>query len=724
MKKTRFNKILLSIFLIIALIVANFPSAAFALEAPTAPSAPSAPTAPTAPSPPSITLGAPTPPSAPTAPTAPEEPSEPIIVVEEPIEPTPPQLINEITSSEDETVNENNNQDLGSVVSQENGGESSGGNVGDTTINTGNGTLNDFLLNDANNNFLVWGDCGFGCGNSGGSSVVNSGNGADSTNDASVQTTNNTNIDQNNNLYLVNNYNGEVETGNNDSDRNVGNTEILTGDADISLTLVNSGNNNEIIVGFQEFNVYDNQVGDITFSWADPTLFTSGAASVENSDNGSNSNNSGQVTSENNTDITQVNVADVENNILIEADTGNNSASRNTGGDSIIETGDANIVANLINFLNNNITGTAQFLVGVVNIFGTLQGDIIVEAPTSCDCGSSTLAQNSGNGSDSTNNAEINLDNNTEILQNNNATINNNINIDATTGGNNTSKNTGGNSTISTGGADVSASVINVANNNVVGAGDTWWIVLVNNNGVWQGKIVGENQGVNLASDNFDFIINPDGTIAAINSGNGAGSQNSATINSENNTNIDQSNTATINNNLTINANTGGNSASRNTGGNSTIKTGDVNVNANIFNFLNNNFTGGRFVITVVNVFGSFLGDVVPAGRTKEVVANPPQNQVTNEAAATQTTTKPEETTSKDNQERVAGSSVSNNNKKTSGIGSLLAQAASTISEKPIQVPLADNLQPEGAKFNWWLLSLIPGILIIYLILIRREAGR
>ena len=722
--KLKFKKILLNIFLVIALIVSNF-SVALALEAPTAPTAPSAPTAPNTPS-------APVAPSSnfepPTPPAPPEEPEEPAIAIKEPIAPKPPKVINNNNEdySEGQVSNENN-EDLGTIVSQENGNEENGGNVGDTTINTGDGTLNNLLFNDANNNFLVWGECEFDCGNSGGASVVNSGNGTDSTNDASAQTTNNTNIDQNNNLYLVNNYTGEVETGNNDSDRNVGNTEILTGDADISLTLVNSGNNNEIIVGFQEFDVYDNQVGDITFSWADPTLFTSGAVTVENTGNGSNSNNSASSTSENNTDITQVNVADVENNVLIETDTGNNSASRNTGGDSIIETGDANIVANLINFLNNNITGTAEFLVGVVNIFGTLQGDIIVEAPPSCSCGSSTLAQNSGNGSDSTNNAEINLDNSTKILQNNDATINNNINIDATTGGNETSKNTGGNSTISTGEANVNAEVINVANNNLVGAGDTWWIVLVNNNGVWQGKIVGENQGVNLASDTFDFIINPDGTIAAINSGNGIGSQNSATINSDNNTNIDQSNIANINNNLTIDANTGGNSASRNTGGNSTIKTGDVNVNANIFNFLNNNFTGGRFVITVVNVFGNFLGDVVPAGRTKEVVTIPSQNQVTTEeTVAAQTTSESEKTTPEDNQEEVAGvSGVSNNGRKTFGIGSLLAQAASTVKgEKPISVPLAENLQPPGPMFNWWLLSLIPGVLIVYLILIRREAGR
>jgi hypothetical protein len=58
-----------------------------------------------------------------------------------------------------------------------------------------------------------------------------------------------------------------------------------------------------------------------------------------------------------------------------------------------------------------------------------------------------------------------------------------------------------------------------------------------------------------------------------------------------------------------IDANTGGNSASKNTGS-GTIQTGDVNVAANIVNLLNNNFIGGRFVLTIVNIFGGFYGDI------------------------------------------------------------------------------------------------------------------
>ena len=56
----------------------------------------------------------------------------------------------------------------------------------------------------------------------------------------------------------------------------------------------------------------------------------------------------------------QQNNAEIINNIDLKAVTGQNDASKNNGGDSSIKTGDAKIVADIVNFVNNNIQGTGR----------------------------------------------------------------------------------------------------------------------------------------------------------------------------------------------------------------------------------------------------------------------------------------------------------------------------------------------------------------------------
>jgi hypothetical protein len=151
-------------------------------------------------------------------------------------------------------------------------------------------------------------------------------------------------------------------------------------------------------------------------------------------------------------------------------------------------------------------------------------------------------------------------------------------------------------------------------NTNIAGdsSGDVWWLVLVNNMGTWVGHILGAPDGSNTAGSDMTFTIAPDGSIVALNSGNGAGSTNTINNDTINNSTTTQTNNAALTNNLTITANTGGNNADRNTGGNSSITTGNANVAANIVNFINNNFVGHKFMIAIVNIFGTLVGDIVP----------------------------------------------------------------------------------------------------------------
>jgi hypothetical protein len=117
----------------------------------------------------------------------------------------------------------------------------------------------------------------------------------------------------------------------------------------------------------------------------------------------------------------------------------------------------------------------------------------------------------------------------------------------------------------------------------------------------------------------MDIAVDQGGNISVTNSGNGDNSVNNATVNSTSQNTVTQNNTANIVNNINLSANTGKNSASMNTGGNSSITTGDASIVANIVNFVNTNISStGRLFVTVVNVFGSWLGDFVAPGQHKD----------------------------------------------------------------------------------------------------------
>ena len=287
---------------------------------------------------------------------------------------------------------------------------------------------------------------------------------------------------------------------------------------------------------------------------------------------------------------------------------------------------------------NNNISGNVLY--NVVNIFGDLVGDIILPQSTidalMCGCDSSNSVANTGNGAGSTSNANSNTVNNNTTGQSNNAVIDNNLTFDATTGDNNSSFNTDGNSTVTTGSSNVSANVLNIANSNI--AGGTWWLVIVNEAGHWIGKIMGSPDGATMAgSAGTEFEVDPvTGAVSAVNSGNGAGSNNTTNSNTTNNNTTTQSNDAHIQNNINLSANTGGNKSSYNTGGSSNVVTGDANIIANIVNFVNNNVTGGgKLVVTVVNVFGSWLGDFVAPGQQRRNTANNSSNSSNSNTSAT-----------------------------------------------------------------------------------------
>lgn len=491
-------------------------------------------------------------------------------------------------------------------------------------MQTGNATNSSGVATNANSNIATSPVNSTGSVTSGPSAgIVNSDNGSGSTNNSSATVNNNNTSSQQNSAQVANNVNQTTVTGNNTSSDNTGgNTTLKSGDANTTGTIINSLNTNVDGVSVAEFNVQDDQKGDLVLDFAKGCISNCGAGSTNlaNTGNSKESTSSANLTENNTNNTFQSNDANVGNNMTLSADSGNNNASDNTGGNTNLQTGDANVSANVLTLANNNVAGNIVYT--VVNVFGDLTGDIVMDKKYLADAGACTTcsggdinAVNSGNGSSSNNNLNVDQNNTNNTFQSNDANIENNLVVDANTAGNSVSDNTNGNNSVQTGDTNVDANVLNVANSNVSGV---WWLVLVNEAGNWVGKIVGSPDGSTMAgSEGTEFVVNDNGEIMAVNSNNGSNSNNNVNI-AQNNTNTTtQDNKANIVNNVTLSANTGNNKASDNTGGNSNIKTGDANVVANIVNFVNNNITGGgKLFVTVVNVFGSWTGNfVTPDGQ-------------------------------------------------------------------------------------------------------------
>lgn len=276
----------------------------------------------------------------------------------------------------------------------------------------------------------------------------------------------------------------------------------------------------------------------------------------------------------NNTTNTTANISDkttnaITNNLNLSALSGNADVTKNTTAGNATS-GSANTVANVVNILNSMIGANKSFI-GTINIYGNLNGDILI-AP---DFISQLLASNGGTINQNTNvSADVNSKNTDSII--------NNVSLAAESGKAAVTDNTtAGNAT--TGSANTNLVIFNLTGHEIIAANSL--LVFVNVLGKWVGVIVDA----------------PGATAAAI--GNGVINN---TVNAD--LKVVADNNAAITNNLNLNSRSGNVTVANNTNaGNAT--SGNATASANVTNISQSKLDlSGWFGILFINVFGTWNG--------------------------------------------------------------------------------------------------------------------
>ncbi len=311
-------------------------------------------------------------------------------------------------------------------------------------------------------------------------------------------------------------------------------------------------------------NINGNVVGDL---YLDPTQINNtgaGSLNVVNS------------TTQNNLTVNNQGSGLIDNNIILDAGSGNATVDNNTAAGNATS-GKADAVANIVNVLNSAISAGQSFL-GVININGNLDGDILLPP--------SFLDQLIASGAPS---AVINtsqmVNNNVVANSNGSQTIDNNVDLAASSGQATVDNNTSAGNAKS-GNGSTNLTIFNLTGRQVIAKNSL--MVFVNVLGKWVGLIM------NAPSGN---------TTAAF-----CGGTCNATTNVDNNALINDSSTNTIRNNLKARARSGDTSVNNNMrAGDAT--SGDASASANLLNINESQLSlSDWFGVLFINVMGSWHG--------------------------------------------------------------------------------------------------------------------
>jgi hypothetical protein len=263
----------------------------------------------------------------------------------------------------------------------------------------------------------------------------------------------------------------------------------------------------------------------------------------------------------------------ISNDLDLSATSGDATVASNTLAGNATS-GSANTVANVVNLVNSMIAANQSF-VGTINIYGNLNGDILI-AP---DFIPQLLASNGGsmNNAQAVGTASITSDNNTSVV--------NNIALAANTGQALVDSNTSAGSATS-GDALTNTVIFNLTNHEVVASNSL--LIFVNVLGKWVGVIVDAPVGATAAAIGDNVTKND---IAP-------------------NLVIESNNAAAITNNIKLASNSGNASVTNNTVAGNAL-TGDATASANVANIVGSQMgLSGWFGVLFINVFGSWVGSV------------------------------------------------------------------------------------------------------------------
>lgn len=366
-------------------------------------------------------------------------------------------------------------------------------------------------------------------------------------NEPSSSTSDTTGNTSNADVNLQNNTTSTAQSGNTGVTGNTSAGNATSGNAAASTTIVNTVHStvggDTLGVAHFTSDIYGNVTGDITLSSAIGGL----SAQQSNADATTTANNSVAIT----------------NNVAVGAGSGNADVSHNTNAGSAT-TGSANAVANVINLINSIIAANKSFI-GTINIYGNLNGDILI----SPEFIPQLLASNAQNTSAS-------------VASNDTQSIVNNVQLGATSGSANVTGNTtAGNAT--TGTAQTNLTILNLSGHQVTASNSL--LVFVNVLGTWVG-----------------FIVDAPGATAAMLgngvTGNTTGGSQDMTAN----------NNSQITNNIDVTANSGNANVTGNTNAGGATS-GNATASANILNVNMSNFSlSNWFGILFINVFGRWDG--------------------------------------------------------------------------------------------------------------------
>jgi hypothetical protein len=283
----------------------------------------------------------------------------------------------------------------------------------------------------------------------------------------------------------------------------------------------------------------------------------------------------------------------INNNIDLAAASGNATVDSNTTAGNAT-TGNADAIANIMNVINS-IISSGQSFVGNINIFGNLDGDILMPQDTLNNLLASGGSTSGNSASTAGPNSPIDATANntlTATLTDNNA-INNTLDLTAHSGGANVTNNTTAGNAI-TGNAGTNLTVLNLTGKQIIG--NDALLVFVNVLGKWVGMIVNAPAGASSAALCNCSSASTEGPNSPINANAGT------------NTNLNSTNNSNINNNVRLASNSGDATVSNNTtAGNAT--SGNATASLNLLNISTSSLNLSHWLgILFINVFGSWNG--------------------------------------------------------------------------------------------------------------------